>query len=216
MTRERHLGPSTAKQAQLAHRRMAVRCPPSMAQCNLRHTSTPHVKASPIRRRLVVPAPMQAVGVQTLSPDRLFADAACTQPFQILPPDLDPPSSSCQPTSDHAAPASSDGHLPLPIMPRQAGVPFKHRQLPLLTHSRWRSHRLGVAHFVQYAGDAHLEFKLRGQAREHCRREPRALPKAVVEPGGDRILFGYPSSTRSRISTDYHPHTGHQAPRGGV
>jgi len=89
-----------------------------------------------------------------------------------------------------------DGKLSCQLYQRSGdiflGVPFNIASYALLTHMVAQACDLGVGDFVHTLGDAHLYSNHYEQAREQLAREPRPLPKLVLNPAIDDIFgFGY-------------------------
>ena len=87
-----------------------------------------------------------------------------------------------------------DGKLSCQLYQRSGdiflGVPFNIASYALLTHMVARATGLGVGDFVHTLGDAHLYSNHFEQAREQLSREPRALPRLVLNPAVDDV-FGF-------------------------
>jgi thymidylate synthase len=70
------------------------------------------------------------------------------------------------------------------------GVPFNIASYALLTHMVAQACGLGVGDLVHTLGDAHLYSNHFEQAREQLARQPRALPRLVLNPEV-RDIFGF-------------------------
>lgn len=79
----------------------------------------------------------------------------------------------------------SDGKLSCQLYQRSAdvflGVPFNIASYALLTHLMARACDLDVGEFVHTFGDAHLYLNHKAAVEELMKREPRALPKLVID-----------------------------------
>src|SRR5690606_31622062 len=86
----------------------------------------------------------------------------------------------------------ADGRLSCQLYQRSGdiflGVPFNIASYALLTHMVAQVCGLGVGDFVHTLGDAHLYSNHFDQAREQLAREPRALPRLVLDPGVDDLF----------------------------
>ena len=89
------------------------------------------------------------------------------------------------------------------------GVPFNIASYALLTQMMAQICGLGVGDFVHTLGDAHLYSNHYEQAREQLAREPRALPKLVLNPDV-RSLFDF--RYEDVAISDYAPHPAIKAP----
>ncbi|MGQ0801170.1 MAG: thymidylate synthase [Pseudomarimonas sp.] len=80
----------------------------------------------------------------------------------------------------------ANGKLSCQLYQRSAdiflGVPFNIASYALLTHMVAQVSNLAVGDFVHTLGDAHLYSNHFEQARTQLQREPRALPKLVLNP----------------------------------
>jgi thymidylate synthase len=101
------------------------------------------------------------------------------------------------------------GRLNLQLYQRSAdfflGVPFNIASYALLTHLLARECGLKPGTFVWTGGDVHLYSNHLDQAREQLRREPRPLPRLVIQDRGQSI-DGYEFEDFTFEDYDPHPH----------
>lgn len=107
----------------------------------------------------------------------------------------------------------ADGKLSCQLYQRSAdvflGVPFNIASYALLTHLIAQLAGLGVGEFVHTLGDTHLYLNHLDQARLQLTREPRPLPKLVLNPE----IRDIDSIELSDIEVvGYDPHPGIKAP----
>ena len=96
----------------------------------------------------------------------------------------------------------ADGRLSLQLYQRSAdsflGVPFNIASYALLLQMMAQVTGLKTGDFVHTLGDAHLYLDHLDQARLQLTREPRPLPRMVINPAVDSIFdFQYSDSTPS-------------------
>jgi len=107
----------------------------------------------------------------------------------------------------------AEGRLSCQLYQRSAdfflGVPFNIASYALLTLIVAQVCRLEPGDFVHTFGDAHLYLNHLEQAREQLSREPRALPRMLINPDiSDLFAFRYEDFSL----VDYHPHPAIRAP----
>ncbi|MDE6196234.1 MAG: thymidylate synthase [Muribaculaceae bacterium] len=103
----------------------------------------------------------------------------------------------------------ADGRLSLQLYQRSAdcflGVPFNIASYALLLQMMAQATGLKAGDFVHTLGDAHLYLNHLDQARLQLEREPRALPKMIINPDRHDIFdFTYDDFTLEGY--DPHPH----------
>ena len=107
----------------------------------------------------------------------------------------------------------ADGRLSCQLYQRSGdiflGVPFNIASYALLTHMVAQLTGLAPGDFVHTLGDAHLYTNHFEQAREQLAREPRPLPKLVLNPDVRSLIdFRY----EDVAIVDYTPHPAIKAP----
>lgn len=103
----------------------------------------------------------------------------------------------------------ADGRLSLQLYQRSAdsflGVPFNIASYALLLQMMAQVTGLKAGDFVHTLGDAHLYLDHLDQARLQLTREPRPLPRMVINPAVDSI-FDFQYSDFNLEGYDPHPH----------
>ena len=103
----------------------------------------------------------------------------------------------------------ADGRLSCQLYQRSAdiflGVPFNIASYALLTHMVAQACDLAPGEFVHTLGDAHLYLNHLEQARLQLSREPRALPRLVLNPRV-KDVFAFTFDDIAIEDYDPHPH----------
>ena len=103
----------------------------------------------------------------------------------------------------------ADGKLSLQLYQRSAdcflGIPFNIASYALLLQMMAQVTGLQAGEFIHTLGDAHLYLNHLDQARLQISREPRRLPKMIINPAVDDI-FGFRYEDFHLEGYDPHPH----------
>ncbi len=121
----------------------------------------------------------------------------------------DPPNMNLPPCHAFFQFYVADGRLSLQLYQRSAdsflGVPFNIASYALLLQMMAQVTGLKTGDFVHTLGDAHLYLDHLDQARLQLTREPRPLPRMVINPAVDSI-FDFQYSDFTLEGYDPHPH----------
>ncbi len=103
----------------------------------------------------------------------------------------------------------ADGRLSCQLYQRSAdiflGVPFNIASYALLTHMIAQACDLKPGDFVHTLGDAHLYSNHMDQTKLQLSREPRSLPRVVINPDV-KDIFGFRFEDFEILDYDPHPH----------